>query len=385
MNIIFLLPRLTELAAKTLWRHKLRTILTLGGVTAGMFLYASVTALQNSLEATTKKAAEESSLVVFQANRFCPSTSKLPEHYKGALAKMKGVKAAYPVQVVVNNCGASLDVITFRGVSPEYVQDKVMSQVKLKAGSVQGWPQQGDMALVPARFAEQRGLSVGDSFEAAGIKAVVGAILETKRPEDAAVIWVPLPFLQQASNLGLGTVTQFELDLNSSEQVEPLAKEIDDLYATDQVPTHTRPRSAFFTDTAGQMIELVKFTHWLGVGAVLAVLGLLSNSALLAVRGRIKESAILQTLGWSRLAVSLLTLCEGALLGVGGGILGIGLCLCYFSFSTLTFGNEGVVLALEPDSQMVVQAFIVSLGLGLIATLWPAWVASRRPLADSLR
>lgn len=385
MNYLKVIPRLSELAVKNLWRHKLRSILTLGGVAAGMFLYASVTSLQNSLKSATDKAAEESSIVVFQANRFCPTTSRLPEHYLNSIRKMKGVKEAYPVQVVVNNCGASLDVVTFRGITRDYLDNKLKEHITVKEGSLADWPDRGDAALVPSALARKRGIRLGESFEAAGVNAYAAAIIDSDRSEDSAVVWVPLPFLQQASGLGLGSVTQFEVECTNSTELDGLIEEIDKIYATDQVPTHSRPRSAFITDTAGQMLELVKFSGWLSVGAVIAVLGLLSNSALLAVRGRIKESAILQTIGWPRTAVFLLNLCEGACLGIVGGIIGTGLCLLYFTLNPLSLGNEGVVLALKPDLTMVVNSLIVSLSLGLIATAWPAWIASKRPLAESLR
>lgn len=385
MNFIKVIPRLTELAQKNLWRHKLRSILTLGGVAAGMFLYASVTSLQNSLKSATDKAASESSIVVFQANRFCPTTSRLPEHYLNSIKKMKGVKEAYPVQVVVNNCGASLDVVTFRGITRDYLDNKLKEHISVKEGSLNEWPDRGDAAIVPAALARKKGIRLGESFIAAGITAFAAAIIDTKRSEDAAVVWVSLPFLQQASGLGLGSVTQFEVESTHATELNGIIEEIDKTYSTDQVPTHSRPRSAFITDTAGQMLELVKFSGYLSIGAVIAVLGLLSNSALLAVRGRIKESAILQTIGWPRSAVFLLNLCEGAMLGVFGGIIGIGLCLLYFTLNPLSLGNEGVVLALQPDTAMVVNSLIVSLALGLVATAWPAWIASRRPLAESLR
>ena len=95
--------------------------------------------------------------------------------------------------------------------------------------------------------------------------------------------------------------------------------------------------------------------------------------------------AILQTIGWSRVSVFLLNLCEGAIMGLIGGGFGTLICFLFLTLNPLSLGNEGVVLALKPDSSMIVNSLIVSLGLGLIATAWPAWIASRRPLAESLR
>lgn len=384
MNPITISLRLAEVAWKSLSRNRMRSSLTLGGVAAGMFLFTGVEALQNSLSNATEKASRESTLIVFQANRFCPSTSRIPEHYGKEIAKMKGVSAVTPSQVVVNNCGASLDVVTFRGVLPEFIESQ-KSHFTVAGGSLDGWPTRGDAAIVPQEFAAKRGLKIGQQFEAAGVKANVSALVDSDRPEDSASIFVPLPFLQQSSKMGLGLVTQFEIEVSDPARLAPLAQEIDDRYRSDLVPTKTRPKSEFFTETADKMIELIQFSRWLGIGSVLAVLGLLSNSALLAVRGRVKEAAIMQTIGWSRWDVGALTLWEGAMLGLAGGALGVALCLLAFQMVPVTLGNEGIVLSVNASAGTVMSSLLVAITLGLISTVWPAWTASRRPLAESLR
>lgn len=384
MNPVIIFFRLAEVAWKGLTRNKLRSILTLGGVSAGMFLYTAVISLQDSLAKATDKTSSESTLIVFQANRFCPSTSRIPEHYGNTIKKMEGVKNVIPSQIVVNNCGASLDVITFRGVLPDFI-DQQKNHFDVLEGSINNWPTRGDAAIVPQEFAAKRNLKPGQQFEAAGIKANVAAIVESDRTEDCASIFVPLPFLQQASKAGLGTVTQFEIEADTPEKSEKLINEIDSRFRSDLVATKTRPKSEFFAETAGQMVELIQYSRWLGIGAIVAVLGLLSNSALLAVRGRIKEAAILQTIGWSRTNVAALTLWEGAILGLAGGSIGIIFCLVLFKLAPITMGNEGVVLAIEASKEAILFSLAISVILGLVSTVWPAWSASRRPLADSLR
>jgi putative ABC transport system permease protein len=40
----------------------------------------------------------------------------LPERYTRAIAEMPGVESVLPVKVFMNNCRASLDLVTFQGV-----------------------------------------------------------------------------------------------------------------------------------------------------------------------------------------------------------------------------------------------------------------------------
>ena len=164
-----------------------------------------------------------------------------------------------------------------------------------------------------------------------GVKVVVNGIIRSSSPQDNNVAYVHLPFLQQASRVGLGIVTQFNVKVESSDQLESIATIIDETFQSDQQPTRTRPEQAFFAETAKQMIELIGFTRWLGIGAVIAVLGLLANAVLLVVRGRVKETAILQTLGFSRSAIGALVAVEGIILGLAGGSWALSPLLCSFT------------------------------------------------------
>lgn len=375
--------KLAVLTLKNLTRNRLRSLLTILGVAAGMFLYSAVQTMQHSLSRATESSATDTTLVVYRENRFCPSTSRLPEHYLPTIERIKGVREVIPIQIAVNNCGASLDVITFRGVPPETLQ-RYNTNIKVIDGSHEEFLARNDAALVGQHFAERRSLSPGDKFEAVGINVTVAGIISSDSPQDENVAYVHLPFLQQASRIGLGVVTQFNVKVESAEQLQRVAEQIDETFKSDQQPTNTRPEKAFFAETAKQMIELIGFTHWLGLGAVFAVLGLVANAVLLIVRGRIKETAIFQTLGYSRFAIGYMVVFEGVLLGLIGGLIGVFGAMTFFHLKSFTLGNEGLTLALTPSLSVTLSGLGVAVALGLLASLYPAWKATSRPLVQSL-
>jgi putative ABC transport system permease protein len=375
--------KLAILALKNLSRNRLRSLLTIVGVATGMFLYASVQTMQHSLSVATKSSADDTTLVVYRENRFCPSTSRLPEHYLNTIERIPGVRQVIPIQIAVNNCGASLDVITFRGVPPETLK-KYNSGITVVDGSYDDFVNRSDGALVGQHLAERRGLSPGDKFEAVGVNVTVAGIITSDSPQDENVAYVHLPFLQQASRIGLGIVTQFNVKVESSDQLQAISDQIDETFKADQQPTNTRPEKAFFAETAKQMIELIGFTRWLGLGAVFAVLGLVANAVLLIVRGRVKETAIFQTLGFSRLAIGVMVVFEGVLLGLIGGLAGVLGAMAFFKFKSFTLGNEGLTLALTPSASVTLSGLGVAMALGLLASLYPAWKATSRPLVESL-
>lgn len=375
--------KIVILALKNLTRHRLRTLLTVLGVAAGMFLYTSVQTMQHSLSVATEASAADTTLVVYRENRFCPSTSRLPEHYLPTIERIPGVKEVIPIQIAVNNCGASLDVITFRGVPPKTLKS-YNPGIEIVDGSYEEFLERSDGALVGQHLAKRRGLSPGEKFEAVGVNVTVSGIIASNSPQDENVAYVHLPFLQQASRLGLGVVTQFNVKVEKAGLLEPIARQIDETFEADQQPTNTRPEKAFFAETAKQMIELIGFTRWLGFGAVFAVLGLVANAVLLIVRGRVKETAILQTLGFSRAMIGLLVVVEGGLLGLAGGLIGVLGSTAFFHFKSFTLGNEGLTLALAPSLAVTLAGLGVAVALGLLASLYPAWKATSRPLVQSL-
>jgi putative ABC transport system permease protein len=372
------------LSFKQLVRHRIRTMLTVLGVAAGMFLFTAVETVQRSLARATESTAADTTLVVYRENRFCPATSRLPEHYADEIRSIPGVREVIPIQIVVNNCGASLDVITFRGV-PENALRQYAPEISIISGDYSAWERRDDAALLGEQFARRRGLAPGDQFDAVGVTVHVAGIIRSPFPQDNNVAYVKLPFLQQASRVGLGVVTQFNVRVQGSADLEPVAKVIDEKFRSDQSPTNTKPENAFFAETAGQLIELIGFTRWLGLGAVIAVVALVANAIMLVVRSRVCENAVLRTLGYPTRAIMFLVVSEGGMLGLVGGILGTGFAWFFLRWQSFTLGSEGHTLGIVPDMATAIVAITAALLLGILASIHPAIIAIRQPIVKSLR
>jgi putative ABC transport system permease protein len=385
MKLLFILLNLALLSCKQALRNRTRSFLTLLGVATGMFLFTTVETMQDSLQSATVSNADDITLVVYRENRFCPATSRLPEHYKNEIAQVPGVKSVIPIQIVVNNCGTSLDVVVFRGVPPNTFKDK-NSEIKLMKGSWETWQKRDDGALIGKNLAKRRKLDVGDLFDAAGITVSVSGIVEAgDTSQNDNVAFVHLPFLQQSSKIGLGVVTQFNVKVNDSSLLKRVAGAIDQRFKSDTEPTSTQPEKAFFANTATELIELIRFSRWIGLACVCAVVGLIANSILLTVRGKISEHAVLKTLGYSKIMIGWMVLAEGIFLSGLGGFLGIFISFCFLHYQGVSIGSEGLILAFVPSGEVVSRGIFASLALGVIAGLYPAWQAGRLSINESLK
>src|SRR5262245_50335172 len=70
---------------KSLWRHRSRALLTASGAAVALFVFAFLGAARQGLADMTRGAQAERVLIVFQQNRFCPSSSRLPEDYAASI------------------------------------------------------------------------------------------------------------------------------------------------------------------------------------------------------------------------------------------------------------------------------------------------------------
>lgn len=370
------------LVLKYIIRHRARTLLTLGGIASAMFLFCAVQAMRSGVAAATQETAEETRLVVYRENRFCPFTSELPQDYAGAIADIPGVKSVKPMRIVVSNCRASLDVVTFRGVEEAALQGGAFA---LQGGTLQDWTRRNDAALVGERLARRRGLSVGDRLSAAGITVSIAGILASENPQDQNVAYVHLDFLQRAAGNKQGIVTQFNVEVNDPEQLEAVASAIDETFANAQSPTWTASEKAFVARAVTDIIQLTEFAGWLGIGSLVAIFALVGNAISLSVQDRVKDHAVMQTLGYPENLITRLVVIESLGLSILGGGAGVAIAYLISRLGQFTFSVEGLSVIIQADALTVAVGLGICLVIGIGAGLLPAVRAARLSTAEAFR
>ncbi len=369
---------------KNLLRQRTRTALTVSGSAVALFVFTFVGAVQEGLAGLTQGREAERTLIVFQANRFCPATSQLPEDYARKIAQLDGVQDVMPIKVFTNNCRASLDVVVFNGVPPKKL--KTARDLKLVSGSWSEFETHRDAALVGQALASRRGLVVGRKFSVGEVTVQVAGVFTAATASEENFLYTDLEFLQRTRGLNsVGTVTQFEVRLSEAADPRTLCRAIDALFHNGRVATDTRPRGVFQARAVGDLAELIGLAHYLGYACVGLVLALLATTTVMAVQDRVREHAVLQTLGFSAGRIFGLVLAEGLLVSLAGGLLGVGAALGMLSWSKLAVGTEGVTIAFMPSAGLALTGLVVTAAVGVFAGLLPAWQASRADIVDSLR
>lgn len=369
---------------KTLWRHRSRTILTVSGSAVALFVFCFVGAVQEGMNDLQRRQAAKGSLIVFQANKFCPATSHLPQDYDQQIARLDGVREVVPIQVFTNNCRASLDVVVFYGVPPRKLA--AARDFELVSGHWAEFEQHQDAAVVGRAVAARRGLQVGDKFSIGELSVNVSGIYKSDDPAEENYVYSHLEFLQRGRGMNLvGSVTQLEILLQPG--VDPLAKceQIDELFRGGPVETDTRPKGVFQAKSLGDLTQLIGMAHFLGYACVGLVLTLVATTTVMSVQDRVKEYAVLQTIGFSGPRVFRLVMTESVILGVAGGVLGVGAAMFMLKLSSLSVGAEAVTIAFTPSLRLAMQALIVAAVAGAIAGIVPAVHAARVEIVPALR
>jgi len=370
---------------KQVTRHRVRSLLTLAGVAVAMFLFTAVQAMNEGVTRATTATAGDTTLVVYREDRYCPATSRLPQDYQRRIESVEGVVSATPIKIVVSNCRTSLDVVTFRGVPKEDFLEDRAGELDVVAGSIEEWKKRTDAALLGETLASRRGLRPGMTFDAAGITAYVAGVIRSDDPQDQNAAYTALEFVQLAGRDQLGVVTQFNVKVQNPDMLDRVAGDIDEIFSVAQEPTATFTEKAFIGRVADDIIELVGFARWLGLGCLAAVLALVANSIVLSVQSRVAEHAVLQTLGYSGRLVAALIVAEGVLLALAGGAAGAAAALAVASVGDFALSVEGAAIPVAADAGLLATGLLVCGAIGVLAGLVPAWQASRREIAEGFR
>jgi putative ABC transport system permease protein len=374
--------KFTPYLLKTLWRHRARTMLTVSGSAVALFVFCFVGSVQEGLDRLTSQ--KDSTLIVFQANKFCPATSHLPQDYDQIISKMDGVRDVVPIQVFTNNCRASLDVVVFYGLPAEKVQK--IRNFDLIEGNWSDFESNQDTGIVGEAVARRRDLKLGTKFSVGEVKVTVAGIFNSSDKSEEDYVYTHLDFLQRTPGMNLvGTVTQHEVVLDESADPVAIANVIDDEFRGGPVETDTRTKGVFQASSLADLVELIELSHYLGYACVGLMTMLISTTTFMAVQDRIKEHSVLQTLGFSGAIVFVLVLAESVLISVGGGLVGTGAAMLTLAGSGLSVGAEAVTIAFSPSVGLAMTGLLGSLVVGFVAGVLPALAAARADIVTGLR
>lgn len=381
------LVRPLSLVTRELSRNPRRTSLTFIGLVLSFFLYTSLESVLYTLDHMMVQTASETSLFMRPRDRVSFFLSALPRGYTARVRQMNGVVAASPVRLHIGQgraedsfvaalgveVDAFLQVDDIEGTSPEAISALRASRTS---------------ALLGQRVLETNGWKVGEEVTIRGrgrippiSVRVVGSIESEGRLGGLALLH--LDYLEDVLG-GKGRVTFIRARVDDASRAPALAQAIDRAFANFTVPTETTTDKAHINTLLGSLADALgalRAIGYLTLGITVLVVG---NSVAMSVRERTREIGTLRALGYGRNQVMGLVLGEAMLVAIVGGSLG-----ALVAYGVFAAGWVGVPIGrgfeFITDWRLVLQAAALSIPVGALAALQPAWSAIRMPITDALR
>jgi putative ABC transport system permease protein len=365
-------------AWKNLWRRRLRTLLTLGGIGMAIGAFVALVGFSRSFEHEWLRLYSSSGTDIAVVDKTFLNTS-VDASIEPKLRAVPVVAQASPMVFNLIDLTPEVNALVFGWRSDSYEFDSLtfLSGHRFENGKPQvilGDVLAGGMHKV-----------VGNQIEIQGATFTVVGVFHGGTALEAGAVIMPIDQLQQLSSLQ-GKVSGFHVRLRPAPPGEPETAYLK--RAQKEIETALPGLNAQLASERASNNQFVTLAHavaW-GTSSIALLMGILgiANTMAMSVFERTREIGILRALGWKSWSVLMLIQIEAVVLGLGGGVLGI-----IFGWGTLrllsTLPQTASVVSANIDPLHLLEALGIAVLSGLAAGALPAWRGAHLSPVEALR
>jgi putative ABC transport system permease protein len=378
---------------RELLRRKLRTSLTIVGITIGVWALVVFSSMANQINGLVGMGAEfyADKITVTDGVAFGTSPMRLTD--ADTIASVDGVAAVDPRVEIMWEADPAVGFLpdTLNGGIPGADAGYESFQLELATGRMLTVEDAGNVVVLGSSLARGHSASAGSSIEIRGEPfEVIGTLQATLTAPDTTG-YIPLSTAQQLYISDLPPLVAESLVADELvNQVIAYPEEGADEVAVASAIEATVDNSA--TMTGAEFEETVGGTTAIfnaiiiGVAAISLIVGGLSviNTMAMSVAERTREIGIKRAIGGSRGRIIRELVAEAGVIGLIGGLIGLGLGAGVVVLANEAGRSGGTVLF---DLTPLTAAFAVGFStiLGMLAGIIPAWSAARLDPVSALR
>jgi putative ABC transport system permease protein len=384
---------------RNLSRRKLRTSLTILGITIGIWALVVFSSMANKINALVEGGSDyyADKLIASDASaggNF--STTPMSIQTADEIAAIDGVEAALPqISMFFSDepMGASMGMPdTIVAGQPEGDVGLEDFEIHYAQGRALTDADEGSfVAVVGSDLSRKFDVGAGDTLEIRGHDFEVVGVLEPTLTAPDTSVMMPMAAGQQLFAESLPDVMQTSVDtadLATQVVVYPEAG-VDTEELSDRIEAELTNVSAMtgaeFDEVVGSSIAIFNAII-IGVAAISLVVGGLSviNTMAMSVQERTREIGIKRAIGGQRGRVVRELVAEAGMIGLLGGLIGLALGALVVVLANEAGRSSGTVLFdLTPGTAIFALAF--STILGMLAGIIPVWSAARLDPVQALR
>ena len=356
---------------KNLLRRKIRTLLTVLGISIGVAAIVALSALAAGLETgyNAMLTGSKADLILSQPDTFDISYSSIDESVGAVLlAAPEVAEVSGMIQGFTQTEGEPIFFV-FGYPKDSFILGRFQIVDGVDLNSHEAQKARPKPILLGSSAAEVLDKDVGDTLRITGSAFRIVGIYQTGDVfEDSGAV---LDLSEAQALVGKPRqVSLFYIRLKDTSLNQRFIKRVERLY-----PDLSLSGIEEFADKQ-TMSDMLRGYVWAigGLAIVIGGVGMM-NAQLMSVMERTREIGVLRAVGWSKTRVMWLILGESIAVSVIGGVIGVGLgWLLLYLLSRQTVLLGGGTSSINAD--LLIQAFSIVILLGLVGGLFPAWRAS---------
>jgi putative ABC transport system permease protein len=384
---------LAVLSLKNATRNRVRAVLTIAGVAMAIVAFVLLRTIIYSWTIAADVAAKDRlvtrhkiTFVMTMPKRYVEDVKQIPSVTDVTYSNWFGGKD--PLH--------SSEFFATIAVEPESFL-KVYDEIQVEPDVKQRWMENRRGALVGDVLAKKMGWIVGQKVTLSGTIfpgdwefEISGIYTATRKTVDRSTWWFHWDYLNE------GVKRERQKDqigwmvarIDSPGRAAEVSRQIDDLFAERDTQTITQDERTFNTSFLGMFSAILRAIDVISIVILGIMMLILGNTISMGARERTSEYGTMRAIGFLPRHVGMYVMGEGLVVGLFGGVLG--LLLAY------PLIEKGLGRALEENMGgffpyfrispgTAVAAVVLPIALGIAASLWPAYRASRLNVVDALR
>lgn len=376
------------LVFKNSLRNKRRSLLTLFSIAASLCLLGFLLAIYWSFYFS--EASKEQALRLIVRNKVSLANPLLTS-YLPKIKQVPGVEEAMMYQWFGGTYKDTSQENFFArfAVEPEKLL-KVYPEYQLTDEERKAFASERTACIVGEKTAARHNMKLGDRITLVGdifpvkLELIVRGIYKAARDNENMLFH--FDYLNESLPAGRkDTIGTFVIRMDKPESANAIAKGVDDQFRNATYQTKTETEKAFELSFLAFLGNVKAFLLSICAAVTFTILLVTGNTMAMSVRERVKEVGILKTLGYTPGLILSLLVGESLVLSLLGGAIGLGLAaaLCgVLRNAPSTFADMSRI-AIHPS--IVAIGLGVALVIGLVASLIPAYGASRLTILEALK
>jgi putative ABC transport system permease protein len=376
---------LTSFVAKSAFRNKRRSLLTVASIAFSLLLLCIMLCVWRSFY--IDPGAPDSALRIMTRHKVSLANF-LPIYYRNKIRTVPGVVHVVPMTWFGGKYKDDKPENFFAqfATDPDEYFDVAADKV-MPADQLAAWKRDRSGCVVDVALAEKHRWKIGDHIILQGtifpvnLDLIVRGIYSIDPP--SSNLYFHTRYLEESVGWFKDTAGFYFTRVDTAEHMPQAAHAIDDMFHATPVPTKSESEQAFKLDFIATLGSVKTFILSICGAVLFTTLLVCANTMAMSIRERTREVAVLRTLGFTRGSILRLLLSESIAISLIGGLIGITLATGAIVF--MARPGIGMPVSMHMTAATALVVMLAAFLVGLVSGLIPSYRASNLGIVDALR